>query len=62
MKQKDGERRSFLKTILAGSAVAAAATVSSKSARAAKKTPLEKRRGDVLYSETEAFKRYYETL
>jgi len=62
MKQKDETRRSFIKNILAGSAVAAVTAVSAKSARATKKTLPEKRTDEILYRETEDFKRYYETL
>ena len=61
MKKKDGARRSFLKGVLAGSAAVAVSAVSSKSARAGT-TTLKKRTGEILYRETEDFKRYYETL
>ncbi len=60
MKQDKGERRSFLKHMLAGSAVAAGAVVSSKSAKAQSKATQKNK--ETLYQETEAFKRYYESL
>lgn len=61
MKKEDGARRSFLKSVLAGSAAAAVAAVSSTSARAGTKTS-KKQPNEILYRETEDFKRYYETL
>ncbi len=62
MKQKHEVRRSFLKTLLAGSATAAVAAIGAKSAKAAKTVAEKKRPDEVLYRETEEFKRYYETL
>ncbi|MCB2184400.1 MAG: twin-arginine translocation signal domain-containing protein [Desulfobulbaceae bacterium] len=61
MKKNDGSRRSFLKNILAGSAVAATAAVGAKKVKA-DEALAEKQTGDVLYRETEDFKKYYETL
>ncbi len=61
MKQEKEGRRSFLKNILAGSAVAAGVVAGTKPAQA--KTALTETQSDeVLYHETDAFKKYYKTL
>jgi len=61
MKEEKDVRRSFLKHILAGSAVVAATIAGKKSAKAETKTPLQG--GDeVLYKETEDFKKFYNTF
>ena len=67
MKQEqDRDRRSFLKTLLAGSAVTAiaAANGTATDARAARHggTGPSGGKADILYQETEEFKRYYASL
>ena len=61
MKKDEGSRRSFLKHILVGSAVVASAAVGAKKVKALE-VHTEKQPHDVLYRETEDFKKYYETL
>jgi len=61
MQQNDDSRRSFLKQALAGSAIVAGSALVGKKARA-KKQAEAKRPGEVLYQESEAFKKYYESL
>jgi len=60
MKKEDTERRSFLKTLLTGSAAGAAVftagTVKAKEKQAAGKSD------EVLYQESEDFKDYYKSL
>ena len=61
MQQNDESRRSFLKQVLAGSAVAAGAALTGKKVRAGEK--IKTRVSDeVLYRESEAFKKYYDSL
>ncbi len=68
MKQEqDRDRRSFLKTLLAGSAVTAiaAANGTAADARAAARpagTAPSGGKTDILYQETEEFKHYYASL
>ncbi len=60
MKQEKEERRSFLKHILAGSTAVAAVAVTRKPVQA--DTVSEKRiSNDVLYRETEHFKKHYQS-
>ena len=60
MEKEQGKRRSFLKHILAGSAAVAGVAVTRKKAQAA---GLQKAAGnEVLYQETEDFKKYYKSL
>ena len=61
MQQNDENRRSFLKQVLAGSAVATGAALTGKKARA-KESKTAQRSDEVLYQETEAFKNYYKSL
>jgi len=65
MQQKDESRRSFLKQVLAGSAVVAGAALTGKKAQA-RETMKTRYQGpgsdEVLYKETDAFKKYYESL
>lgn len=61
MEQKDDNRRSFLKQILAGSAIVASTTLVGKKAKA-KEQMANKRPDEVLYRKSEAFKKYYESL
>ncbi|MEE4165375.1 MAG: twin-arginine translocation signal domain-containing protein [Desulfocapsaceae bacterium] len=61
MQNEKKERRSFLKHILAGSAVIAGAAAAIKPARAGtRKQSVET--GEILYHESEAFKKYYDSL
>ena len=60
MKQEKEERRSFLKHILAGSAVVAGVAVTRKQVQAG--TVSENRVSkDVLYRETDHFKKHYQS-
>ena len=61
MQQNDENRRSFLKQVLAGSAVATAVALTSKKA-GAKENKAAQRSDEVLYQETDAFKNYYKSL
>ena len=60
MKKDDAERRSFLKTLMTGSAVAAA-TFSAGAAKA-KQQETTRKTDEVLYRESEDFKEYYKSL
>ena len=61
MENEKKQRRSFLKHILAGSAALAGAAAARKPARAEK--PLSAARPDeILYHESEAFRKYYQSL
>jgi len=68
MKQEQHrDRRSFLRTLLAGSAVTAVAAASgtTATARTANRPGQEAATGgkaEILYRETEAFRRYYDSL
>ena len=61
MKEEKDVRRSFLKHILAGSAVVAASFAGKKSAEA-KTGPIMQDGDEVLYRESEDFKKYYKSL
>lgn len=61
MQQKDDNRRSFLKQLLAGSAIVAGSTLIGKKTQA--KEQIEGKRPDeILYRKSESFKKYYESL
>jgi hypothetical protein len=60
MAKNDASRRSFLKTVLAGS-TAAAVTLSGKTSEAVD-TKRKQQTDEVLYRETPAFKKYYDSL
>ena len=62
MKEEKQERRSFLKRMLAGSAVVATSIAAIKPAKAKPQGPILSPGDEVLYKETEAFKKYYKTL
>ncbi len=62
MKEEKELRRSFLKRLLAGSAVVAASMAGSKPVKAKTPAPVPGGGDEVLYRETKAFKKYYETL
>jgi hypothetical protein len=61
MQQNKDSRRSFLKHVLAGTAVAAGTALTGKKARAGEKIQT-RQPGEILYSETDNFKKYYESL
>ena len=61
MQNEKKERRSFLKHILAGSAVLAGAATVTKPARAGTRK-VETDTNEILYHESEAFKKYYDSL
>lgn len=61
MKQDKDRRRSFLKHIMAGAAVAAGGLAVIRPAKA-KPVFRRKESDDVLYHESESFKKYYESL
>lgn len=61
MQQDKKERRSFLKHLLAGSAVVAGAASAIKPAQAETSSQLTTQ-DEVLYRETESFKKYYKSL
>ena len=59
MKQEDKKRRSFLKHVLAGGTAVAGVSITRKQVQA--DTISDKRvSNDVLYRETEEFKKYYQ--
>jgi hypothetical protein len=62
MKKVEEKRRSFLKHILTGAAVVAGTVAAIQPARAKTlQQPLQGER-DVLYHESDAFKKYYDSL
>lgn len=61
MKEEKGVRRSFLKHVLAGTAVVATAIAGKKSAQA-KTGPVVQGGDEVLYKESESFKKYYKSI
>ncbi|MBM9605550.1 hypothetical protein [Desulfopila inferna] len=61
MKKDQDKRRSFLKHILAGATVVAGSIAAIKPAKA-KSVSLRREGEDVLYHESEKFKKYYQSL
>ncbi len=61
MKQEQDKRRSFLKHILAGSAVVVGTAAAIKPAKA-KTGPVGVESDDVLYKESPEFQKYYKSL
>ncbi|WP_163340308.1 Tat pathway signal protein [Desulfopila sp. IMCC35008] len=61
MEQEKDKRRSFLKHILAGSVVVAGAAAAVKPAQA-REGKMPKGADDILYYESEDFKKYYKSL
>ncbi len=61
MEQTHESRRSFLKQLLAGSAVVATATLTGTKAGTAQQNHA-KEADEVLYRETKAFRKYYQSL
>ncbi len=62
MEHEKKERRSFLKHLFAGSAVVAGAASMVKPAQAKRSASVAEGGGEILYSETESFKKYYKSL
>jgi hypothetical protein len=62
MKKNEEGRRSFLRHVLAGSAVVAGIAATRKPASAGKHPNGTPDGQDVLYRETDEFKKYYESL
>ncbi len=61
MEKDQDKRRSFLKHFLAGAAVVAGSMAAIKPAKA-KQMGTSKKNDDVLYHESESFKKYYDSL
>lgn len=61
MQHKDESRRSFLKHVLAGSAIVAGTALTGKQAEARGQREVN-RPQEILYRETKDFKKYYESL
>lgn len=59
-KKQEDNRRTFLKHVLTGAAVAGAATIIRPAK--AKSAPVFDRSDEILYHESESFKKYYKTL
>jgi len=62
MKKDEGNRRTFLKSLLAGSAVAAGVAAGTGPARAGRARTSSPAGNETLYRETEEFNRYYQSL
>ncbi len=61
MKKEQDNRRSFLKHMLAGTAVVVATAAIVKPAKA-KSAPVGQRADEVLYHESDSFAKYYKSL
>ncbi len=61
MKETDDKRRSFLKQLAVGSAIAAGSALLGKKV-SARETDRKKRPDEILYRKTDDFKRYYDSL
>lgn len=61
MKENDGKRRSFLKQLVAGSAIVAGTALVGKKVQASE-NKAGKRPEEVLYKKSEAFQKYYDSL
>jgi hypothetical protein len=59
-KKEEDSRRTFLKQVLTGAAVVGAATIISPTK--AKSASMLNRSDEILYHESESFKKYYKTL
>ncbi|GAB4343446.1 MAG: hypothetical protein Kow0089_19240 [Desulfobulbaceae bacterium] len=62
MSKKNEERRSFLKHLVAGTAAVAGVTASGRKARATTARGVPRDDSEVLYRETDAFRRFYDSL
>lgn len=61
MKENDDKRRSFLKQLVAGSAIVAGTALVGKKVQAAE-DKASKRPEEVLYKKSPAFQKYYDSL
>ncbi len=61
MKENDEKRRSFLKQLVAGSAIVAGSALVSKKVQA-RETASNKRPEEILYKKSDAFQKYYDSL
>lgn len=61
MKENDDKRRSFLKQILAGSAIVAGSALVGKKVQA-RETKKSNRPEEVLYKKSDDFQKYYDSL
>ncbi|MDH3328439.1 MAG: hypothetical protein OEM01_04335 [Desulfobulbaceae bacterium] len=62
MEKKEDGRRSFLKHVLAGTAIVAGVAATKKTANAKKNLQAGYGDSETLYRETEEFKKYYESI
>ena len=62
MKENEDGRRSFLKHLMAGTAVVAGVAGTKKSAQAKNALDAPSDQSETLYKETDAFKQYYKSL
>lgn len=62
MEKKEDGRRSFLKHVLAGTAIVAGVAATKKNATAKKNLQTGNGDSETLYRETEEFKKYYESI
>jgi len=62
MKKNEEGRRSFLKQVLAGTAVVAGVAATKKPASAGQTLNIDRGGSDILYKETDEFKKYYESI
>ena len=62
MKKNEEGRRSFLKHVLAGTAVVAGVAAAKKPASARQDRNIDHGGSDILYKETDEFKKYYESI
>ena len=62
MKNNEDSRRTFLKSLLAGSAMAAGVASAARPSRAEVKKEQPDHGQEILYRETDEFKRYYKSL
>ena len=61
MKENGEKRRSFLKQLVAGSAIVAGSALVSKKVQA-RETAKRKRPEEILYTKSDAFQKYYDSL
>ena len=62
MKEKGDGRRSFLKHLMAGTAVVTGVAGTKKSAQAKNAQATQSDQSETLYKETDTFKKYYKSL
>ena len=61
MKENDDKRRSFLKQMLAGSAIVAGSALAGKKAQA-RESKESNRPEEILYKKSDDFQKYYDSL